>query len=101
MAISDLLNRRVRARPEDDEVFSEASGSEDGSQDGSDAESNGSIQSVSQPYIYSRIPANKQTSQRMTPKPKNQAQAPNPKATQISKKSLNPSTTQATTSNPH
>ncbi|KAJ5932915.1 hypothetical protein N7516_007404 [Penicillium verrucosum] len=45
MAISDLLNRRVRARPEDDEVFSEASGSEDGSQDGSDAESNGSIQS--------------------------------------------------------
>ncbi|CAI7647903.1 unnamed protein product [Penicillium viridicatum] len=45
MAISDLLNRRVRARPEDDEVFSEGSGSEEGSQDGSDAESNGSIQS--------------------------------------------------------
>lgn len=54
MAISDLLNRRVRARPEDEEVFSEASGSEEGSQDGSDAESNGSIQSVSQPFIYSR-----------------------------------------------
>lgn len=47
MAITDLLNRRVRARPEDEEVFSEASGSEDGSQDGSDAESNGSMQSVS------------------------------------------------------
>ncbi|KAJ5519139.1 hypothetical protein N7453_001561 [Penicillium expansum] len=45
MAITDLLNRRVRARPEDEEVFSEASGSEEGSQDGSDAESNGSIQS--------------------------------------------------------
>ncbi|KAG0160500.1 hypothetical protein PDIDSM_8030 [Penicillium digitatum] len=45
MAISDMLNRRVRARPEDDEVYSEASGSEKGSQDDSDAESNGSIRS--------------------------------------------------------
>ncbi|CAG8328627.1 unnamed protein product [Penicillium nalgiovense] len=45
MAISDLLNRRVRARPEDDEVYSEASGSDEDSQDGSDAESNGSINS--------------------------------------------------------
>lgn len=54
MAISDLLNRRVRARPEDDEVFSEASGSEDGSQDGSDAESNGSNQSVSHQQPHSR-----------------------------------------------
>lgn len=54
MAISDLLNRRVRARPEDDEVFSEASGSEEGSQDGSDAESNGSNQSVSHQHHHSR-----------------------------------------------
>ncbi|CAG8896438.1 unnamed protein product [Penicillium egyptiacum] len=47
MAISDLLNRRVRARPEDDDqVYSEASGSDEGSQDGSDAESNGSIHSA-------------------------------------------------------
>ncbi|OQE43573.1 hypothetical protein PENCOP_c003G08667 [Penicillium coprophilum] len=46
MAISDMLNRRVRARPDDDE-YSEASGSDEGSQAGSDAESNGSIQSQS------------------------------------------------------
>ncbi|KAJ5822798.1 hypothetical protein N7447_005138 [Penicillium robsamsonii] len=45
MAITDMLNRRVRARPDDDEVYSEASGSDEGSQAGSDAESNGSIQS--------------------------------------------------------
>ncbi|KAJ5437311.1 Protein of unknown function DUF947 [Penicillium cf. griseofulvum] len=45
MAISDMLNRRVRARPDDDEVYSEASGSGEDSQAGSDAESNGSIQS--------------------------------------------------------
>lgn len=79
MAITDLLNRRVRARPEDDEVYSEASGSDEGSQDGSDAESNGSAQPVSQPYIYSRITANKQSSHQMTPTPKTQAQAPIPK----------------------
>ncbi|KAI2708863.1 hypothetical protein DTO012A9_6955 [Penicillium roqueforti] len=40
MAITDLLNRRVRARPEDEDVFSEASGSDEDSQAGSDAESN-------------------------------------------------------------
>jgi hypothetical protein len=33
MAVSDLLNRRVRARPDDEEVYSEASGSDD-SQEG-------------------------------------------------------------------
>ncbi|KAJ5504816.1 hypothetical protein N7463_007690 [Penicillium fimorum] len=45
MAITDMLNRRVRARPDDDEVYSEVSGSDEGSQAGSDDESNGSIQS--------------------------------------------------------
>lgn len=83
MAISDLLNRRVRARPEDDEVYSEASGSDEGSQDGSDAESNGSINSVSQLYIYFRIKANNQSSRQMTPTPKAkekaQTQTPSPK----------------------
>jgi ribosomal RNA-processing protein 36 len=29
MAVSDMLNRRVRARPDDEEVYSEASGSDD------------------------------------------------------------------------
>ncbi|OGE51168.1 hypothetical protein PENARI_c014G10175 [Penicillium arizonense] len=29
MAVSDILNRRVRARPDDEEVYSEASGSDD------------------------------------------------------------------------
>lgn len=48
MAISDLLNRRVRAQPkdEDDEVYSEASGSASGSEverndGGSDQDSDG------------------------------------------------------------
>jgi ribosomal RNA-processing protein 36 len=45
MAISDILNRRVRARPEEDDDLSEVSASDEGSQAGSDAESNGSIQS--------------------------------------------------------
>jgi hypothetical protein len=82
MAISDLLNRRVRARPEDDEVYSEASGSDEGSQDGSDAESNGSIHSVSQASNYFRIKANNQSSRQMTPTPKAkkaQTQTPSPK----------------------
>lgn len=47
MAISDLLNRRIRARPEDeDDNSSEVSGlDEEISQARSDAESNGSDQS--------------------------------------------------------
>lgn len=83
MAISDLLNRRVRARPEDDEVYSEASGSDEGSQDGSDAESNGSIHSVGEAYNYFRTKSNNQSSRKMTPTPKamamTQTQTPSPK----------------------
>ncbi|KAJ5566873.1 hypothetical protein N7535_006179 [Penicillium sp. DV-2018c] len=45
MAITDMLNRRVRARPEDDDVYDEVSGSENASEGDSDAESNGSINS--------------------------------------------------------
>jgi ribosomal RNA-processing protein 36 len=50
MAISDILNRRVRARPDEDDEISEVSASE-GSQAGSDAESNGSIQSEVKPAL--------------------------------------------------
>ena len=46
MALSDKLNRRVRARPEDDDDVSDASASGDEiSEAGSEAESNGSVES--------------------------------------------------------
>ncbi|CAG7939003.1 unnamed protein product [Penicillium salamii] len=45
MALSDKLNRRVRARPADDDEVSEASASDGVSEAGSEAESNGSMES--------------------------------------------------------
>lgn len=58
MAISDMLNRRVRARPaEDDDVYSEKSdaaeeGSQDEGEDGeTDGDSNANLQSQDVRYL--------------------------------------------------